>query len=67
MDDEKLKRRVERNLAKMNIPSTTSDEAKYIVECENKYSKKQDKENNSRNRILKMEKRLKEVKDGNYG
>lgn len=67
MDDEKLKRRVERNLAKMNIPSTMSDEAKYIVECENNYSKKQDKENNSRNRILNMKKRLKEVKDGSYG
>lgn len=66
MDDEKLKRRVERNLAKMNIPSTTSPEAKYIVECENNYSKKQDAENNSRNRILEMKKRLKKVKLGNY-
>ena len=62
MDDEKLKRRVERNLAKMNIPSTTSDEAKYIVEVENDYSEKQDSENNSRNRILEMKKRLKKVK-----
>ncbi|MDO5860209.1 MnmC family methyltransferase [Methanobrevibacter sp.] len=67
MDDEKLKRRVERNLAKMNIPSTTSKEAFYIVECEKNYSKKQDSENNSRNRILDMEKRLKKVKSGNYG
>ena len=66
MDDEKLKRRVERNLAKMNIPSTTSDEAKYIVECENSYTEKQDEKNNSTNRILEMEKRLKEVKSGNY-
>ena len=66
MDDEKLKRRVERNLAKMNIPSTTSDEAFYIVECENSYSKKQDEKNNSRNRILDMEKKLKKVKSGNY-
>ena len=66
MDDEKLKRRVERNLAKMNIPSTTSDEAKYIVECENNYSKNQDSENNSRNRIIDMKKRLKNVKTGNY-
>ncbi len=64
MDDEKLKRRVERNLAKMNIPSTTSSEAMYIVEIENKYNKKQDKTNNSRNRILDMEKKLKEVKNG---
>lgn len=66
MDDEKLKRRVERNLAKMNIPSTTSDEAFYIVECENGYDEKQDEKNNSTNRILEMEKRLKEVKSGNY-
>ena len=65
MDDEKLKRRVERNLAKMNIPSTTSKQAKYIVECEDNYSEKQDEKNNSRNRILEMEKRLKEIK-GNY-
>ena len=66
MDDEKLKRRVERNLAKMNISSTTSPEAFYIIECEERYSKKQDSENNSRNRILDMKKRLKKVKMGNY-
>ena len=64
MDDEKLKRRVERNLAKMNIPSTTSDEAYYIVEVENNYAEKQDEKNNSRNRILDMKKRLKKVKSG---
>ena len=64
MDDEKLKRRVERNLAKMNIPSTTSDEAYYIVECENNYTEKQDEINNSRNRILDMKERLKKVKMG---
>ena len=64
MDDEKLKRRVERNLAKMNIPSTTSAEAKYIVEIENSYEEKQSIENNSRDRILNMEKRLKKVKKG---
>jgi hypothetical protein len=62
MDDEKLKRRVERNLKKMNIPSTTSDEAYYIVEVENAYSEKQDLKNNSTNRILDMKKRLKKVK-----
>ena len=66
MDDEKLKRRVERNLAKMNIPSTTSPEAKYIVEVENDYTERQDSQNNSTNRILEMEKRLKKVKMGNY-
>ena len=62
MEDEKLKRRVERNLSKMNIPSTTSPEAAYIVEVENDYSQKQDDVNNSRNRILEMKKRLKKVK-----
>ena len=66
MDDKKLKRRVERNLAKMNIPSTISKEALYIVEIENSYSEKQDLKNNSRNRILNMQKKLKEVKNGNY-
>ncbi|MBQ6511852.1 MnmC family methyltransferase [Methanobrevibacter sp.] len=66
MDDEKLKRRVERNLAKMNIPSTTSHEAFYIVECEENYSTKQDAENNSTNRILNMKERLKKVKLGNW-
>jgi len=65
MDDEKLKRRVERNLAKMNIPSTTSDEANYLVEVEENYSEKQDAENNSTNRILEMKQRLKKVKKGN--
>ena len=63
MDDEKLKRRVERNLAKMNIPSTTSPEALYIVEVEDNYSEKQDEKNNSTTRILEMKKRLKKVKN----
>lgn len=60
--DEKLKRRIERNLVKMNIPSTDSKEAFYILEAENSYSEKQDIENNSRSRILNMSKRLSEVK-----
>ena len=64
-DDEKLKRRVERNLAKMNISSTTSKEAFYIIECENEYSENQDSKNNSTTRILDTKKRLKKVKDGN--
>ena len=66
MDDEKLKRRVERNLAKMNIPSTTSPEAFYIIECEKEYSKKQNEKNNSRNRILDMREKLRIVKSGNF-
>ena len=67
MDDEKLKRRVERNLIKMNISSTTSPEAKYIVEVEDNYTEKQDEKNNSTNRIIEMKKRLKEVKNKTYG
>ena len=63
MDDEKLKRRVERNLAKMNIPSTTSREANYIIEVEDSYSQNQDSVNNSTIRILEMKKRLKKVKN----
>ena len=66
MDDEKLKRRVERNLAKMNLPSTTSEEAKYIVEIEKNYEEKQSIKNNSRDRILDMRKKLKKVKNGDY-
>ena len=64
MDDEKLKRRVERNLKKMNIPSTTSPEAFYIVEVEDDYREKQDSMNNSTYRILEMKKRLEKVKNG---
>ena len=64
MDDEKLKRRVERNLKKMNIPSTTSPEAFYIVEVENDYNEKQDSMNNSTYRILEMKKSLEKVKNG---
>ena len=50
----------------MNIPSTTSDEAKYIVEIEKNYSEKQSLNNNSRDRILDMAEKLKKVKNGNY-
>ena len=63
MDDEKLKRRVERNLTKMNIPSTTSPEAKYLVEVEDNYLEKRDGSNNTTARIVEMKKRLKKVKD----
>jgi tRNA U34 5-methylaminomethyl-2-thiouridine-forming methyltransferase MnmC len=63
MDDEKLKRRVERNLAKMNIPSTTSPEARYLVEVEDSYLEKTDGSNNTTTRIVEMKKRLKKVKN----
>lgn len=66
MEDEKLKRRVERNLAKMNIPSTTSKEAFYILECKENYTEKQDLKNNSRTRILDMTEKLEKVKNGDY-
>ena len=59
MEDEKLKRRVERNLAKMNIPSTTSKEAFYILECEENYTEKQD----LKNELLRMMSELKYSKE----
>ncbi|MBO7444168.1 MAG: SAM-dependent methyltransferase [Methanobrevibacter sp.] len=63
MDDEPLKRRVERNLAKMNIPGVLSDEALYIVEVENDYNEEYFEDNNTRTRVLEMMKRLDEIKN----
>ena len=63
MDDEPLKRRVERNLAKMNIPGVLSDEALYIVEVENDYDEDYFGDNNTRTRVLEMMKRLDEIKN----
>lgn len=67
LSDKKLKRRVERNLAKMNITSTTSKEAFYILEAEKDYTQKQYAKNNSRIRIINLAKKLEEVKNGNHG
>ena len=61
ISDEKLKRRINRNLNKMNIPSTTSKEAFYILEPENDYCEVQSLENNSRCRIIDMSKKLKNL------
>ncbi|WP_297983814.1 MnmC family methyltransferase [uncultured Methanobrevibacter sp.] len=63
MDDEPLKRRVERNLAKMNIPGVLSEEAFYLVEVEENYSEDYSEENNTRTRVLEMVKRLDEIKN----
>ena len=63
MDDEPLKRRVERNLAKMNIPGVLSKEAFYIVEPENDYQEEYLEDNNTRTRVLEMVKRLDEIKN----
>ena len=63
MDDEPLKRRVERNLAKMNIPGVLSEEALYIVEPENDYKEEYLEDNNTRTRVLEMMKRLAEIKN----
>lgn len=63
MDDEPLKRRVERNLAKMNIPGVLSEEALYIVEPENDYKEEYLEDNNTRTRVLEMMKRLDEIKN----
>ena len=65
MDDEPLKRRVERNLAKMNIPGVLSDEALYIVEPEKDYREEYLEDNNTRTRVLEMMKRLEEVRNRN--
>ena len=65
MDDEPLKRRVERNLLKMNIPGVLSDEALYIVEPENDYKEEYLENNNTRTRVLEMMKRLEEVRNRN--
>ena len=63
MDDEPLKRRVERNLAKMNIPGVLSNEAFYIVEPDNDYKEEYLEDNNTRTRVLEMMKRLAEIKN----
>ena len=63
MDDEPLKRRVERNLAKMNIPGVLSKEAFFIVEPMNDYDEEYFEDNNTRTRVLEMIKRLDEVKN----
>ena len=63
MDDEPLKRRVARNLAKMNIPGVLSKEAFYIVEPENDYQEEYLEDNNTRIRVLEMVKRLDEIKN----
>lgn len=66
MDDEPLKRRVERNLAKVNISSVKSEEAYYIIDAQNDYSEKSTYEHNSRDRILEMNKRLNDVIEGRF-
>ena len=63
MDDEPLKRRVERNLKKMNIPGVLSEEAFYLVEPEENYSEDYAEDNNSRTRVIEMAKRLDIVKN----
>ena len=63
MDDEPLKRRVERNLAKMNIPGVLSKEAFYIVEPMADYKEEYLEDNNTRTRVLEMMNRLDEIKN----
>ncbi len=66
MDDEPLKRRVERNLSKVNISGVKSEEAYYIIDAQNDYSEKSTYEHNSRDRILEMNKRLNDVIEGRF-
>ncbi len=61
MEDEPLKRRVERNLAKVNIPGVLSKEALYLVEVENNWAEEYFEDNNSTTRILEMMRRLDEI------
>ena len=61
MEDEPLKRRVERNLARMNIPGVLSDEAFYLIEPEEDWCEDYREDNNSRTRILEMMSRLDEI------
>ena len=63
MDDEPLKRRVERNLAKMNIPGVLSKEAFYIVEPMDDYKEEYSEDNNTRTRVLEMMRRLDDIKN----
>ena len=63
MDDEPLKRRVERNLAKMNILGVLSKEAFYIVEPMDDYNEGYSEDNNTRTRVLEMMRRLDDIKN----
>ncbi|MGL4670398.1 MAG: MnmC family methyltransferase [Methanobacteriaceae archaeon] len=63
--DEPLKRRVERNLAKVNIPSAKSEEAYYIIQVEDDYNEDSSSNSNSKNRIHKMNKRLQKIINSN--
>ena len=65
MDDEPLKRRVERNLAKMNIPGVLSDEALYLIEPVSDWREEYLEDNNSRTRIIEMMSRLEEIANKN--
>ena len=58
LNDEPLKRRVERNLAKIGIKGLKSKEAYFIIKPKKQYNEEYLKDNNSRTRILEMEARL---------
>lgn len=66
IEDAPLKRRVERNLAKVNIPGVQSDEAYYIIEPQKDYTIESNNNHNSRLRVYEMDKRLQEVIDGKF-
>lgn len=61
IDDKPLKRRVERNLSKMNIPGVLSEEALYLIEPINHWQEDYSNNNNSRTRIIEMIKRLEKI------
>ncbi|MGL6298027.1 MAG: MnmC family methyltransferase [Methanobacteriaceae archaeon] len=61
IEDEALKRRVERNLAKVNIPGVKSEEAYYIIQPQNDYSEESNSNSNSKDRIHKMDTRFQKI------
>ena len=59
LNNKPLKRRIERNLMKIGISGIKSKEAYYLIEPKKQYTEEYQKNNNSRTRILEMQKRLK--------
>ncbi len=66
VSDEKLKRRILRNFNKVNIPDLKSKEAIYIIETQQYHDKKPTINFNSKDRIIKMNKRLLKVVNNEF-
>lgn len=61
IEDEALKRRVERNLTKVNIHGVKSEEAYYIIQPQNDYGEESNSNSNSRTRIYNMNERFQKI------